>query len=103
MGITGTDVAKEASAMILTDDNFTSIVNAVEEGRGIFDNIQKFVEYLLSCNLGEVMVIFFAILIGLKLPLIAIMILLMNLLTDGLPALALGLEPEETDIMRRSP
>ncbi len=103
MGITGTDVAKEASGMILTDDNFTSIVNAVEEGRGIFDNIQKFVEYLLSCNLGEVMVIFFAILIGLKLPLIAIMILLMNLLTDGLPALAIAMEPEEPDLMRKAP
>jgi len=103
MGIAGTDVAKEASAMILVDDDFTSIVDAVEEGRSIFDNIQKFVEYLLSCNLGEVMVIFFAIMFGWNLPLIAIMILWMNLLTDGMPALALGVEPEEPGIMKRKP
>jgi len=103
MGISGTDVAKEASNMILVDDNFTSIVEAVEDGRTIYDNIRKFVEYLLSCNLGEVMVIFIAMLIGTELPLVAIMILWMNLLTDGLPALALGLDAEEPGIMQRKP
>jgi len=103
MGITGTDVAKEAADMILTDDNFASLVDAVEEGRTIFDNIQKFVEYLLSCNMGEVLVIFTAILIGLPLPLVAIQILWMNLVTDGLPALALGLDPEEPGVMQRPP
>ena len=110
MGITGTDVAKEASHMILTDDNFASIVNAIEEGRGIFDNIRKFVEYLLSSNLGEVLTIFIAILIGFGaedgkalLPLIAIQLLWINLVTDGLPALALGVEPKEKGIMLRHP
>ena len=103
MGISGTDVAKEASSMILMDDNFASLVNAVEEGRTIFDNIKKFVEFLLSCNLGEVLVITLAILIGLPLPLIAVQILWMNLVTDGLPALALGLTPPEPGIMERSP
>jgi P-type Ca2+ transporter type 2C len=107
MGITGTDVAKEASDMILTDDNFTSIVGAVEEGRGVYDNIRKFVEYLLSSNLGEILTIFAAIiLVGLfqnALPLLAIQILWINLLTDGLPALALGVEPKEKDIMQRKP
>jgi len=103
MGISGTDVAKEASDMILTDDNFASIVNAVEEGRGIFDNIKKFVEYLLSSNLGEILVIFFAIIIGWPLPLVAIQILWINLLTDGFPALALGVDPAEKDIMSRKP
>ncbi len=103
MGISGTDVAKEASKMILTDDNFASIVNAVEEGRGIYDNIKKFVKFLLSCNLGELLVIFTAILIGMPLPLVAIQILWMNLVTDGLPALALSVEPPEKGIMERKP
>ncbi|MBM3700631.1 MAG: calcium-translocating P-type ATPase, SERCA-type [Actinobacteria bacterium] len=103
MGITGTDVAKEASDMVLTDDNFSSIVNAVEEGRGIYNSIKQFVQYTLSSNLGEILVIFMAILIGWPLPLIAIQILWVNLLTDGLPGLALGLDPHSKDIMKRPP
>ncbi|MFC1691435.1 calcium-translocating P-type ATPase, SERCA-type [Nanoarchaeota archaeon] len=103
MGITGTDVAKEASDMVLVDDNFASIVNAVEEGRGIYDSIKMFVQYTLSSNLGEILVIFLAILIGWPLPLIAIQILWVNLLTDGLPGLALGLDPYDPDIMKRPP
>jgi len=107
MGITGTDVSKEASHMILTDDNFASIVNAVEEGRGIYDNIKKFVEYLLSSNLGEVLTIFIAIILSPlfanSLPLLPIQILWINLVTDGLPALALSVEPMEKDIMARKP
>ena len=103
MGLSGTDVAKEASDMILTDDNFTSIVNAVEEGRGIFDNIRKFVNYLLSSNLGEIVVILLASLFGMPLPLTAIQILWVNLITDGLPATALSIDPHEKDIMKRKP
>jgi len=103
MGVTGTDVTKEASDMILMDDNFASIVNAIEEGRGIFDNIQKFVHFLLACNTSEVLVMFFAALVGWPVPLMAIQILWINLVTDGLPALALGLEPPEKDIMQRPP
>lgn len=103
MGITGTDVTKEASDMILMDDNFASIVNAVEEGRGIYNNIQKFVHYLLSCNAAEVLFMFFAALVGWPAPLAAIQILWINLVTDGLPALALGVEPPEPDTMRRRP
>jgi len=103
MGLAGTDVAKEASDMILTDDNFTSIVSAVEEGRGIFDNIRKFVNYLLSSNLGEIAVILLATLFGLPLPLTAIQILWVNLVTDGLPATALGLDPYAKGIMNRPP
>ncbi len=103
MGITGTDVTREAADMVLTDDNFASIVAAVEEGRGIYDNIQKFMHYLLACNAGEVLVMFVAAVAGWPAPLAAIQILWLNLVTDGLPALALGLEPPEPDIMERSP
>jgi len=104
MGITGTDVAKEASSMILTDDNFASIVNAVEEGRTIYDNIKKSFRYLLSGNLGGLLVVFIGIIIAPQwLPLIAAQILWINLLMDGFPALALGVEPAEPDVMKRSP
>ncbi|MCE9632257.1 MAG: cation-translocating P-type ATPase [Planctomycetia bacterium] len=103
MGITGTDVTREAADMVLTDDNFASIVSAVEEGRGIYDNIQKFMHYLLACNAGEVLVMFVAAVAGWPAPLAAIQILWLNLVTDGLPALALGLEPPEPDIMTRPP
>jgi Ca2+-transporting ATPase len=100
MGITGTDVTKQVSDMVVTDDNFASIVSAVEEGRGIYDNIQKFVHYLLSCNAGEILVMFISSLIGLPVPLLPIQILWVNLVTDGLPALALGVEPAEEDVMK---
>jgi Ca2+-transporting ATPase len=103
MGQNGTDVTREASAMILRDDNFATIVAAIEEGRVIHDNIRKFIRYLLSCNLGEVLTMFLAILIGLPLPLLAIQILWVNLVTDGLPAMALGLEQGEEGIMDRPP
>ncbi len=103
MGITGTDVSKEAADMILTDDNFSSIVSAVEEGRKIYQNIRKFIRYLLSCNLGEIITIFIAILIGLPRPLLPIQILWVNLVTDGFPALALGLDPAERDLMKHPP
>ncbi len=99
----GTDVAKEASDIILLDDNFASVVAAVREGRGIYDNIKKFIGYLFSCNLAEVLVIFISLLIGLPLPLVAIQILWMNLLTDGLPALALGVDTVKEDVMHKSP
>jgi Ca2+-transporting ATPase len=103
MGITGTDVAKEASEMVLADDNFATIIAAVEEGRVVFDNIRKFVRLLLTANAGEILVLLFAILLGLDLPLLPVHILWINLVTDGLPALALGFEPAEENMMMRSP
>jgi Ca2+-transporting ATPase len=103
MGLTGTDVTKEASAMVLTDDNFASIVAAVEEGRGIYDNIQKVLIYLLSCNAGEILLMLVAALLGWPVPLLPVQLLWINLVTDGLPALALALEPTEPGVMRRPP
>jgi len=103
MGITGTDVTKEASDMVLMDDNFATIVAAVREGRIIYDNIKKYLVFLLSCNLAEVLVLGLAGFIGWPLPLVALQILWVNLTTDGLPALALGVERAEPDLMRRPP
>jgi Ca2+-transporting ATPase len=103
MGISGTDVTRETADMVLTDDNFASIVAAVEQGRIIFSNIRKFVSFLLTCNVGEIGTIFFGILVGWPVPLTAIQILWMNLLTDGAPALALGMEKQEPGIMDRPP
>ncbi|GAB4468017.1 MAG: calcium-transporting P-type ATPase, PMR1-type [Anaerolineae bacterium] len=103
MGITGTDVSKETADMVLTDDNYVSIVNAVEQGRIIYDNIRKFVYFLLSCNLAEIMVIFLATLAGFPSPLTPIQLLWLNLLTDGAPALALGVEKGDPDVMDRKP
>lgn len=103
MGVSGTDVTKEASAMILLDDNFTTIVAAVEEGRLIYNNIRKFIRYLLSCNLGEVLTMFIASLLYLDTPLLPIQILLVNLATDGLPAIALGVDPPDSDVMQQVP
>jgi Ca2+-transporting ATPase len=103
MGITGTDVAKGTADMVLTDDNYASIVSAVEQGRVIYSNIRKFVYYLLSCNAAEIMIIFLATLFGWPVPLTAIQLLWLNLVTDGAPALALGTEPGDPDIMDRPP
>jgi Ca2+-transporting ATPase len=103
MGITGTEVTKETAAMILADDNFATLVAAVEEGRAIFDNIKKYLVFLLSCNLAEILVLTSAIFIGLPLPLLALQILWVNLDSDGLPAFALGVDPKAPDIMRRPP
>jgi Ca2+-transporting ATPase len=103
MGESGTDVAREASDMVLTDDNFATIVAAVEEGRVIYDNVRKFVLFILASNVGEILVMFLGPLLGMPLPLLPLQILWINLLTDGLPALALGVEPAEEDVMRRPP
>jgi Ca2+-transporting ATPase len=103
MGITGTDVARESAAMTLTDDNFASIVAAIEEGRGIFGNIKKYLMYLLSSNIGEIGLMAGATLLGMPLPLTAVMLLYVNLATDGLPALALAIDPHDTELMRHPP
>jgi Ca2+-transporting ATPase len=103
MGITGTDVAKGAAEMVLLDDNFATIVAAVEEGRIIYDNIRRFIKYLLTCNASEIAVMLIGPLLGMPLPLLPLQILWMNLVTDGLPALALGIEPAEKNVMHRPP
>ena len=114
MGITGTDVSKEAADIVLTDDNFASIVKAIEEGRGVYDNIQKYLLYLLSTNSGELMTMFAGVMfaswlglisadLGLFLPLLAAQLLWINLVTDGPPALALGVDPKDRDVMKRAP
>ncbi|NUI61018.1 calcium-translocating P-type ATPase, SERCA-type [Bacillus amyloliquefaciens] len=103
MGVTGTDVAKEASSLILVDDNFATIKSAIKEGRNIYENIRKFVRYLLASNVGEILVMLFAMLLALPLPLVPIQILWVNLVTDGLPAMALGMDQPEGDLMRRKP
>ena len=103
MGQSGTDVAKNASDMILMDDNFATIVSAVKEGRGIYENIRKAIQFLLSCNIGEIITIFMAILFRLPSPLAAVQLLWVNLITDSLPAIALGMEPPEKDVMKRPP
>ncbi len=103
MGITGTDVSKETADMVLTDDNYASIVSAIEEGRIIYSNIRKFVYYLVSCNIGEILIIFIAMLAGMPMPLKPVQLLMLNLVTDGAPALALGMEKGDPDIMWRPP
>ncbi|NEU29429.1 calcium-translocating P-type ATPase, SERCA-type [bacterium LRH843] len=103
MGITGTDVAKEASSLILSDDNFATIKEAIKEGRNIYENIRKFIRYMLGSNVGEILVMLFAMLLGMPLPLVAIQILWINLVTDGLPAMALGMDQPEGDVMKRKP
>lgn len=103
MGISGTDVAKGAADMVLTDDNFATIVEAVREGRGIYANIRKTIHFLISCNIGEILTVFMAFLLHLPLPLLAIQLLWINLVTDSLPALALGVEPIENDVMEQPP
>lgn len=103
MGMSGTDVTREAAAMVLADDNYATIVAAVEEGRAIYDNIRKFIRYLLACNAGEVLTMLVAVLVGLPLPLVPMQILWMNLVTDGLPAIALGVDPVDPEVMHRKP
>ena len=103
MGKNGTDVAKNAADMVLTDDNFVTIVEAVKQGRNIFDNIKKAIHFLIATNVGEIVTIFVGLLLGLKSPLLAIQLLWINLVTDSLPAIALGLEPPEKNIMSKKP
>jgi Ca2+-transporting ATPase len=103
MGKNGTDVSRESADLILKDDNFATIVDAIKEGRTIFNNIQKFITYQLSCNYSEVFLIFFGILLGFPLPLLAIQILFMNIVTDNMPAITLGLQPTSSDIMKTKP
>jgi Ca2+-transporting ATPase len=103
MGITGTDVSKEAADVILTDDNFATIVSSVSEGRRIYDNLMKSIQFMLSTNLGEILVLFTAVICNMVTPLLPIHILWINLVTDSLPALALSVDPAARDIMRRRP
>ncbi len=103
MGKNGTEVAKNASDMILTDDNFVTIVKAVKQGRNIYDNIKKAIHFLIATNIGEIVTIFMGLVLGLKSPLLAIQLLWINLVTDSLPAIAIGLEPPDKDIMNRKP
>ena len=103
MGLNGTDVAKNASDMILADDNFSTIVEAIKHGRNIFDNIKKAVHFLIATNIGEIVTILFGLLMGLKSPLLAIQLLWINLVTDSFPAIALGIDPPQKDIMKKKP
>ena len=103
MGKNGTDVAKSASDMILTDDNFVTIVEAVKQGRNIYDNITKAIHFLIATNIGEIVTIFLGLILGFDSPLLAIQLLWINLITDSFPAIAIGLEPPEKDIMKRKP
>ena len=103
MGTAGTDVTREASEMVLADDNYATLVAAIEEGRGIYENVRKFIRYLLACNTGEVLAMLFAVALGMPLPLLPIQILWVNLVTDGLPAIALGVDPPDPGVMERRP
>lgn len=103
MGISGTDVTKEASSLVLMDDNFATIKAAIDEGRNIYENIRKFIRYLLASNVGEILVMLFAVMLKMPLPLVPVQILWVNLVTDGLPAMALGMDTSEEDVMKRKP